>query len=104
LRTGESILASSVPFVSMLSSTSIEEMIESMIVLLFVLDLGLQFLFVSIVVHPWSLVCLSSCLLHIFLSYSFFLFFFEFSTDFSKLTAVLVDPKETLSYWSSPLP
>jgi hypothetical protein len=94
LRIGESIFASSVPFVSMLNSTSIEEIIEPIVVLLFVLDLGLWLLFVSIVVHLWPLVCLSSCLLHIFTSYSFFLFLLEFSIDFFNLFTVLVDPIE----------
>jgi hypothetical protein len=103
-RTGESIFASSVPFVSMLNSTSIEEIIKLIVVLLSILDLGLWLLFVSIVVHPWSLVYLSSCLLHIFTSYSFFLFLLEFSIDFFKLFTVLVDPIDSLLYWSSTLP
>jgi hypothetical protein len=101
LRIGESILASRVPFVSMLNSTLIEEIIELIVVLLFVLDLGLRLLFVSIVVHPWSLVCFSSsssCLLHIFASYSFFLFLLEFFVDFFKVRTFLVEPKDSLSY------
>jgi hypothetical protein len=102
MRTGESIFASIAPFVSMLHSMLIEEIIESIVVLLLVIDLGLHLLFASIIVHPWSLVFLfiflSYCLLHIFASYSFFLFLIKFYTDFSKLTAVSVDPKDSLAY------
>jgi hypothetical protein len=103
--TGESIVASRVPFLSILNYMSMDEITESMFVFLLFLELSLRLLFLSIVVHSWLLVCCkSSCLLHILSLYSFFLFFIEFSSFFSKFLAVSVEHKDSLSYWSSPLP
>jgi hypothetical protein len=45
-------IASRVPFMSILNSMSMEEIIESIVVLLLFVELGLRLLFLSIVIHP----------------------------------------------------
>jgi hypothetical protein len=81
----EFICASGTPFLLVLVSISIVDMIDLISVCLLVVFLGLRLLLLLIVVHPCSLVCSSLFLLHIIPTCSFFLFLLvHFSSIFSK--------------------
>jgi hypothetical protein len=71
---GESIFASSVPFVSILNHISIEEIIELKVVLLLILDLGLRLLRIDYCPSLFVVMFVVLSTAHLFLIFVFLVF------------------------------